>query len=561
MSTQNGNAPPDGSSARPPRITPRNSDSDNVLATAAKETPYGTLRQLANIPRPTTPLRRASSAGPPSQRSTRRTPAGQLRTPGAAQRIHGSGRRAIAVTPHGRAAQRELEARRAGFTPARKDRRRSGRQQRETPRDTLRALSRILAPKTLPIVPTPHGPRPPNVNFRLPGEDDLDDGPELERPRLSLPIGDEEDDDDSLLLPPQSAGLEDENFTVQSVELGRRAISEQPLNRFSRGSFGSVRLSDQFADLNQLEFDGGDAYDSSIMAGQAFEDDDLPGDISGLPGRSDNTETLRDLGLDRGRISLASGRNSAIRPGTVSADDTETFVFTVPPRDVTELQESDQPEESLIQVEDEVQYEVPYNVPDDDVPDDDVPDDDVPDEEDDEVDNIGTEDHDLASSPPPAGMDISLQDTTLQEGDLVSAAKLKAVRKKRLKISKHGIQYPSLPVGVVKKLATSYARMGGSRAKISTETLDAIMQASDWFFEQVSDDLGAYAKHAGRKTIDESDIVTLMARQRQTNATTTPFSLAQKHLPRELLQDLRMVPPSKLKKGRQLQRVEEEAEE
>jgi hypothetical protein len=188
------------------------------------------------------------------------------------------------VTPHGRAAQRELEARRAGLTPAGKDRRRSGRQQRETPRDILRQLSRVLAPKSLPIVPTPQGPRPPNVNFRLPGEDDLDDGHELERPRLSLPIGDEEDDDDSLLLPPQSAGLEDESFTVQSVELGRRAISEQPLNRFSRGSFGSVRLSDQFADLNQLEFDAGDSYDSSIMAGQAFEDDDLPGDVSGLPG-------------------------------------------------------------------------------------------------------------------------------------------------------------------------------------------------------------------------------------------------------------------------------------
>ncbi|TVY48115.1 Inner kinetochore subunit [Lachnellula occidentalis] len=555
MSTNppDGNAPPDGSSARPPRITPRNSDSDDVLiAAAAKETPYGTLRQLANFPRPTTPLRRASSAGPLSQRSTRRTPAGQVRTPGAAQRIYGSGRRAVVVTPHGRAAQRGLEARRAGLTPARMDRRRSGRQQRETPRDALRALSRILAPKTLPIVPTPHGPRPPNVNFRLPGEDDLDDGPELERPRLSLPIGDEEDDDDSLLLPPQSAGLEDENFTVQSVELGRRAISEQPLNRFSRGSFGSVRLSDQFADMNQLDFDGRDAYDSSIMTGRDFEDDDLPGDVSGFPGRSDNTETLRDLGLDRGRISLASGRNSEIRPGTVPADDTETFVFTVPPRDITELQESDQPEEALIQVEDEVRYEVPY----------DIPDEDVPDEEEDELDDIGNEDHDLASSPPPADMDISLQDTTLREGDLASAIKVKAARKKRMKISKHGIQYPSLPVGVVKKLATSYARMGGnSRTKLSKDTLDAIMQASDWFFEQVSDDLGAYAKHAGRKTIDESDIVTLMARQRQTNATTTPFSLAEKHLPRELLQDLRMVPPPKLKKGRQLQRVAEEAEE
>jgi len=100
--------------------------------------------------------------------------------------------------------------------------------------------------------------------------------------------------------------------------------------------------------------------------------------------------------------------------------------------------------------------------------------------------------------------------------------------------------------------------LGNSKTKLNKETLNAIMQASDWFFEQVSDDLEAYSKHAGRKTIEESDVVTLMARQRQTNATTTPFSLAQRYLPRELLQDLRMVPPSKLKRGRQLDRVEED---
>jgi len=103
------------------------------------------------------------------------------------------------------------------------------------------------------------------------------------------------------------------------------------------------------------------------------------------------------------------------------------------------------------------------------------------------------------------------------------------------------------------------------------------MLASDWFFEQVSDDLGAYSKHAGRKTIDESDVVTLMARyvlisiifggkglifyrQRQINASTTPFSLAQSYLPRELLQELRMVPPLKLKGGRRLVTVQEEDE-
>jgi histone H3/H4 len=219
---------------------------------------------------------------------------------------------------------------------------------------------------------------------------------------------------------------------------------------------------------------------------------------------SDNTETLRDLGLDRGHISLASGRNSDIRPTAVSGDDSETtFVFTVPPRDVSELQESEQTDESLARVDEEVAYDVPYDIPDE-----------VPDEmDDDEVDHVDMEDPDSESSPQPADLDLSLQDTTLREGDLASTVKPKAARKKRMKISKHGIQYLSLPAGVVKKLATSYARIGGnSKAKISKDTLDAIMQASDWFFEQVSDDLGAYAKHAGRKTIDESDIVTLMAR-------------------------------------------------
>jgi hypothetical protein len=81
-------------------------------------------------------------------------------------------------------------------------------------------------------------------------------------------------------LPPQSAGLENEDFTGHSVELGRRAISEQPLSRFSRGSFGSVRLSDQFGDLNDSRF--GETYDSSVM--QAFENEDAPGDTSGFPG-------------------------------------------------------------------------------------------------------------------------------------------------------------------------------------------------------------------------------------------------------------------------------------
>lgn len=84
---------------------------------------------------------------------------------------------------------------------------------------------------------------------------------------------------------------------------------------------------------------------------------------------------------------------------------------------------------------------------------------------------------------------------------------------KKKKISRHGIPVPNMPAGVVRKLATRFARArAGSKAKINKATLDAIEQASSWFFEQMSEDLAAYSKHAGRKTIDESDVMTLMRR-------------------------------------------------
>lgn len=85
--------------------------------------------------------------------------------------------------------------------------------------------------------------------------------------------------------------------------------------------------------------------------------------------------------------------------------------------------------------------------------------------------------------------------------------------RKQKKLSRHGIPVPLLPTGVVKRLATRFARTGaGRKAKINKETLAAIEQASEWFFEQASEDLAAYSRHAGRKTIDESDVVALMRR-------------------------------------------------
>jgi hypothetical protein len=194
------------------------------------------------------------------------------------------------MTPHGRAALREVEARRAGFTPGAQDRRRSGRQQRETPRDTLRALSRLLAPKTEPTVPTPQagaGAKEEDEGkgkvVKLPtrrGEEDFDDDEVLPRPRLSLPLGEDDDEDDSLLEPPRSSGLEDENITVRSVEMARRAALDRGPGRLSRGSFGSVGLGDQvLGELNESGLDVGGVFDSSFDIGDRFPDDQVLDDV------------------------------------------------------------------------------------------------------------------------------------------------------------------------------------------------------------------------------------------------------------------------------------------
>jgi histone H3/H4 len=88
-----------------------------------------------------------------------------------------------------------------------------------------------------------------------------------------------------------------------------------------------------------------------------------------------------------------------------------------------------------------------------------------------------------------------------------------SAQSKQKKISRHGIPVPNLPAGVVKKLATRFARSkAGAKSKINKATLAAIEQASSWYFEQASQDLAAYSKHAGRKTIDESDVTTLLKR-------------------------------------------------
>jgi hypothetical protein len=131
------------------------------------------------------------------------------------------------------------------------------REVRDSPRDFLLSLGRVLARNTEVI--TTSSSSSPGDDDKTAGSDgaanettlgaisvdDEDDEEELpKRPRLSLPIDEEDDDDSDDLQPHRSVVIDDDNnFTLQSIEMPRRAISEQPGGRFS---IGSARMSDYF---------------------------------------------------------------------------------------------------------------------------------------------------------------------------------------------------------------------------------------------------------------------------------------------------------------------------
>ncbi|KAI1844628.1 hypothetical protein JX266_009301 [Neoarthrinium moseri] len=459
----------------------------------------------------TTPSRRALSADPTSAR------------------LSASGRRpGGAATPHARAAIRAIDQRRRTlFTPGR-TRRRSLRDQRETPRDILRNLSRVLAPASQPLPSSssssPHRDANDNTLATVPEDDD--DDFLIERPRFSLPL--QEDEDDSDLKVPRSSGLEDENYTAHSIELPRRAWSEGP-SRLGRESMASVRFSDYAGPEIQSDDVG---IDSALFPPPAIEEEDSGNVMLGVgdsPERLDVEESRRQT----------LGRESLFGPIEIPDMGNETTFLMAPAdsptREATVIDaavENDEP--GVFDDMDDDHVNEPMDFPESDDEDNDNME--VPNDA--ENDNIGEPDATTLSKPP------------------VLATNRGKRRKGGKKISKHGIEYPSLPPGVVKRLATTFAKTSGvGKTKISADTLDVIMQATDWFFEQLGDDLSAYARHAGRKTIDESDMITLMRRQRQTSASTTPFSLAQRYLPRELLQELRMPVPVPIRASKKKSRA------
>lgn len=176
--------------------------------------------------------------------------------------LSASGRKPVplAATPHGRAALRTIDSRRAAILTPHRARRKSVREVRDSPRDFLLTLGRVLARNTQVITTSSSSPSEEGAREASAADNDTslgsiqagggggDDDDDLDeelpkRPRLSLAVHEDDEDDSDDLQPHRSVILDDENFTMQSIEMPRRAISEQPGGRFS---MGSTRMSDYF---------------------------------------------------------------------------------------------------------------------------------------------------------------------------------------------------------------------------------------------------------------------------------------------------------------------------
>jgi histone H3/H4 len=273
-------------------------------------------------------------------------------------------------------------------------------------------------------------------------------------------------------------------------EDGRRAY----LNRRERESLGSLRFSGRFGDMNESGLnEEEESLDDLAAAATSLMDDMLSDeDIAD----NETTRHLRALmEADDGLGGHQSG-DLGMRQ-SLGTDGEQTFEFRIP----------DLSHGSPIHSEDNPREDTVYALEDLDI---------GGDVEQDDQYSEASEDNQFIDYQEAVEDAESLERSvhqTLRRTPLQSKTTNPTVRiPKTLHRSKLGNEYPSLPPAVIKKLASTYSRACGGNGRLNKDTVLALSQASDWFFEQISDDLATYSTHARRKTIEEADVVTLMKR-------------------------------------------------
>ncbi|KEF55387.1 uncharacterized protein A1O9_08137 [Exophiala aquamarina CBS 119918] len=279
-------------------------------------------------------------------------------------------------------------------------------------------------------------------------------------------------------------------------EYGRRAISEEPTGRLSRYSFGSIRMDDFGSEL-EIRQESDQQQDKAKAMG-------VLNDYAGV-GVDDQEDTSFDYGEETEGL-----RNLQRSPTLPPPDEStmnipaldESFQLELPDQEaVAQHANPDaQPRVSL--------YDPPTEVRENVV-------------EDDEPGTVVSQQQDQAVAN-------------------IAPVRTSATRRKRLKATRHGTIVPSLPSSLIKRVAVqAQARLGNRKPKLGSDHMKALEQATEWFFEQVGEDLEAYSDHARRKKrVDASDMLMLMQRQRLLKGEGKLSKAAKEILPKDALAEL-----------------------
>ncbi|NXT29946.1 CENPT protein, partial [Syrrhaptes paradoxus] len=99
---------------------------------------------------------------------------------------------------------------------------------------------------------------------------------------------------------------------------------------------------------------------------------------------------------------------------------------------------------------------------------------------------------------------------------------------KKLGASQRKPREPQVPSSLINKIFSHYVKM-----PVTRDAFRIVEKCTQRYFKQLSDDLEAYSKHAGRKTVEMADLEVLMRRQGLVTDKMPLHVLIERHLPLE----------------------------
>jgi histone H3/H4 len=159
------------------------------------------------------------------------------------------------------------------------------------------------------------------------------------------------------------------------------------------------------------------------------------------------------------------------------------------------------------------------------------------------VPDVASEMGSEAEAEEPAQVDEALESEPSSQPNALPTVPSKAApsaRSKKLKMTRHGEMVPSLPSSLIKRIAIeAQEALGNRRPKFGKDHMKALEQATEWYFEQVGEDLAAFSDHARRrKRIDKSDALLLLRRQRLLQGEGELLEAAKELLPKDVVADM-----------------------